>query len=102
MKKPLYREFGVVYKETKEDWHPSFQLCTKNFHNDTTKLVRLHFFAYISKKPFLYRICVTGADDTRMELDTKDLQRAKNTWAVLLKATDVSRLLCTSIGFKFQ
>jgi len=97
------KQFGVVYKATTEDWYPSFCLCSPNLHcKPESKLVRINFFAYISRKPYLYRICVTGADDTRMEFDTHDEQRAKNTYKVILMAEDVTKLLLINLGFKYQ
>lgn len=92
-------DFGSFYKHTTEDWAPSFRLCTPNYHNDKTRLLRVHMFRYESKRPYLYRICVWGADDTGMELDTKDRIRAMDALQAIIRVENVSKQSLVDLGF---
>lgn len=63
------REF---YKEVSDDWYPNWKITTENypekFHGD---VVKVSVFP-LQSSTNLWRICVWGADDMGMELDSEN------------------------------
>ena len=96
------KEYGIFYKQTLEEWAPSFRLCSPSYHAeyDNSKLLRVNMFCYQSKRPYLYRICVWGADDMGMELDTKSKMRAMKTIKAIINEIYLSKQCLVSLGFK--
>lgn len=75
-----------VYKETSEDWYPSFNLSTTH----TSKgLVRVSFHYPVSTN-HSYMVSVRGADDCGMELQFTDKQEAMNCFMGIISMKDVT------------
>ena len=93
------------YKETSEDWHPSFRVETDN-HVESYPVVGVRYHDMsdrcVKKGDEFYRICISGADDTRMELDTRERSRADEVVASILAMETLTYEGLKALGFSFQ
>lgn len=83
-----------VYKETSEDWYPSFNLSTTH----TSKgLVRVSFHYPVSTN-HSYMVSVWGADDCGMELQFTDKQEAMNCFMGIISLKDITMSQLKELG----
>lgn len=80
-----------VYKDTQDDWYPSFRL------NDRHDLVRCSFFPLGDG---LWRVCVWGNDDAGVERDFDNKDQAKAVWDAVLRMEHVNRDLLEALHFQ--
>jgi hypothetical protein len=83
----------VIYKETNEDWYPSFEM-------NSDKLLRV-VLCKLSNKHF--RVCVWGADDFGMERDYpfNHAVLALETFEIICKLEEpLTRKFLKDLGFK--
>lgn len=86
----------IVYKETQEDWFPSYML------DDTdTMMVRVSFLGNISDDPAnpIWRTCVWGDDDMGMEFDCNNERECWNKFQMVIVQPYVNRDYLKSAGF---
>lgn len=79
----------TVFKETDEDWYPSY-LC------DNRKMVRVIFLKLFTGQ---YRVAVWGDDDFGMERDLDDFSDAWDDFERVISAPLVKRDFLTKLGF---
>jgi hypothetical protein len=87
------------YKETDDDWAPSYILSTKNYPNRGPKLVKISFSQLSTKQ---WRVCVWGGDDLGMEKDFPESEKDEAcdlfTHLISLDKVNIQGLL----GLKFE
>lgn len=85
-----------VYKQTSDDWYPSYQLegVAEHYKN----LVRVSF---LSIRDGSWRVCCWGADDFGMERDFKEEYDAWNIFLLVIKLEDVTFNKLKELGFYY-
>lgn len=81
-----------VFKETKEDWAPSFIMGAR------TKLLRVRFSEIIWNEP-TWRVSVWGADDFGMEHDFSNESEAMDMFMVVIKMQYIEENKLRELGF---
>ena len=89
---PMTSEKVTIFKETTDDWHPSFFL---NDWYKGTKLVRASFLGLADGS---WRVCVWGADDCGMEKDSESKEVAWNAFLAIVKLEYVNKDILKTMG----
>lgn len=83
-----------IYKETSEDWYPSFELCTTHINK---LLVRVSFHYPITVNRG-YMVSVWGADDCGMELQFTDKQKAMDCFMDIISLKVITKNQLEELG----
>lgn len=83
-----------VYKETSEDWYPSFNLSTTHISKG---LVRVSFHYPVSTN-HSYMVSVWGADDCGMELQFADKEKAMDCFMNIISMKDITMSQLKELG----
>ena len=75
-----------VYKETSEDWYPSFKLSTTHISKGLVKVS----FHYPVTTHNGYMVSVWGADDCGMELQFSEKQKAMDCFMNIISMKDIT------------
>lgn len=88
------------YKETTDDWCPSYIRSTANYPNEGPKLVEVSLLELHTGQ---FRVCVWGGDDLGMEKDfpADQQSQALNQFLTLLMWPNVNRDDLTTEGFVY-
>lgn len=86
-----------VYKETSEDWYPSFETNGKSTVEVSIFKIRWPLNAVEVKRS--YRVAVWGMDDFGMYYDTEVRGIAVNTFRQVTVMKDVTKAALKELGF---
>lgn len=86
----------TVYKETSDDWCPSYELST-HFQTDIKSMAQVNFGGLSDG---MYRVSVWGADDIGMNIDFKSDFNALSMFLKVLQLDDITMDKLTELGFK--
>lgn len=90
-----------VYKETFDDWCPSYIRSTANYPNDGPKLVQISFMVLPFSDPKQWRVCAWGGDDLGMERDFDTYTAALHIFMKIVSENNISKKFLEDEGFVY-
>jgi hypothetical protein len=95
----LSRRRIQFFKETPDDWHPSYRVPDDvRFKDKTYVVVTLH--ENFTPEGGLHRVSVWGMDDTGMDVDYENWHEAVGTFTAISMLESISMKKLTELGFE--
>lgn len=91
-----------VYKETLDNWCPSYILSTKNYPNNGPLLVKVSWIKLpFYKEKQLWRVCIWGGDDLGMEIDFEEESSSLDIFIKVISEPTISFDCLKRLGFVY-
>ena len=93
----------IVYKETEDDWSPSYWRTTRLYPDSGSAIVELSLFPLTNEgnDPILWRVAAWGGDDCGIDKDFGTAEEARTAFYELVNLPVINKQTLLDRGFEY-